>query len=163
MAIEIKDTTIAGVTYHVSQLPYFRAQRLFMRLLKLAGPGVSGLLAMAGGPMQMARAMMNSDTETLTPILSSFFDRLDPGECEQVTREILAATTVDWEGKRVMLVDRIDLVIGGDFWSGMTLQGFALGVHFGNFTSAAAAFEAAAAKAKASRSSESTTSTDSTA
>ena len=161
MAIETKEKEIGGLRFSVEQLPYFRAQRLFVRLIKLAGPALTGLFTLAGATNGRAAlaAVGDLDTATLTPMLSEFFGALHPDEVETITREILASTKVYLRDKFVPLVDFMDLAIGGDFWTGLMVQAFALSVHFGNFSGARAALDGLGLKA--SRSQESATSTDS--
>lgn len=163
MAIESKERTIGGLDFEVTQLPYFRAQRLLAKLVKLAGPVLLGLATTAGredvsGADVLASALR--ELKEIAPLLSNFFDRLDAKELEQLTMEILDTTRVRYQGKLVALVPHMDAIVGGDIWTGLQVQAFALSVIFGNFSSARGAIEALGRSATASRSPESNTSTD---
>lgn len=169
MGIETKTKTIGDISFEVTQLQYFRAQRLFVRLVKLAGPALLGLaqLAGAGNGKAAMGALLGLDVDRLVPVLAGLFEQLAPDVVENLTREILSGARGPYDGKTVILVNDgpaekwpLNLVLGGDFWTGMALQGWALSVHFGNFSGARAALEAAGLKLKASVSPESTTSTD---
>jgi hypothetical protein len=163
MALRTETKTIGERTFEVSQLPYFRAQRLLTRLLKVAGHGVTGLLAIigAGGGREALASVADMDTAQLGAAMAGFFDKLDPDEVDSISKEILATARVRYDGKLVALLDVIDVVMGGDFWGVMALQAFALSVHFGNFSSARDALAGALGQTTASRSSASTTSTGS--
>ncbi len=124
------------------EMTYWPAQRLAMRLLKLAGPGVIGLVA-AGDSSVME--------------LFGFFEKLSPEDAETISREILSTSRARYNGKIVPLVEFMDVIVGGDFWLGIMIQAFALSVIFGNFTNAPAALVAIVAKAKQAASAASTT------
>jgi hypothetical protein len=92
---------------------------------------------------------------------------------ESLTKEILQTTRVWYaakEGEPKQLVklvgggnkDRgvMDAVVGGDFWTGLAVQGFALSVFFGNFSSARGALGSLGQMPTPSSSPESGTSTD---
>lgn len=144
MGIETKTKEIGSTTFEVTQLPYFRAQRLFTRLLKLAGPGLLGLAQLAGvNGKAAAGTLLNLDVEKLTPVLAVFFERLEPTLMEDLTREILSGARAKVNGSMVDLLGHMDIIIGGDFWTGLAVQGWALSVHFGNFSGARAALAAA--------------------
>ena len=164
MAIETKEKEIGGLRFSVEQLPYFRAQRLFVRLLKIAGPALTGIMAMAGktSARAIARELADRDLTELTPHLASFFAALQPDDAEQITREILSTGKVydSARGAWLPLVGAMDSIVGGDFWAGISVQAFALSVHFGNFSSARAALDGLGLRAP-SGSPESSTSTDS--
>lgn len=168
MALESKSRTIGDLEYEVTQLPYFKAQRLFMRLLKLAGPALTGLFTMAGAGggsgAAVVAALASLEAKQLADLLSGFFEKLDPDEAEAITREILATATVRHKGRVVQLLPVMESpeIIGGDFWAGMMVQAFALSVHFGNFSSARGALDGLGLKAKAPPLSESSTSTGGT-
>jgi hypothetical protein len=165
MAIETKKKDIGGLHFEVEQLPYFAAQRLFFRLLKLSGPGLLGLLQIAGvtSGASVISALGEKDVKDLAPLLSAFFEKLDPAEMEELTGKILETARVRQNGKLVPLLNFMDAIIGGDFWTGLAVQAFALSVHFGNFNSARSALDSLGLKVnKASPSEESSTSTDST-
>lgn len=161
MGLEAKEKEIGGLTFEVTQLPYFAAQRLFVRLIKLLGPGLLGLaqIAGSGGGKAAVVALGNADVGQLVPMLSSLFEKLDPSDMEDLTRKILETTRVRYQDKWVMLVKAMDTIIGGDFWTGMAVQAFALSVHFGNFSGARGVLDALGLKAKASNSEGSSTST----
>lgn len=174
--IQTVEYETAGHRFEITQLPYFRAQRLFFRLLKLAGPGLVGLATAAGasgaGGAAVVGALASLDEEKLSALLGDLFAKLEPEEMERLTLEILATTRVYYAPNNVgdpKLVDLVgqgggrgamDIIIGGDFWAGLMLQAKALSVHFGNFNSARGAIEALGLRAKASASPASTTSTD---
>jgi len=168
MALERKVTEIGDLSFAVESFPYFRAQRLLTRLLKLAGPALAALATLAGNsPRAAAASMLDMNIDKLAPLLGDFFSRLDPDAAEALTLEILATATVKradgGEVRWVPLIgDRggkgiIDAIIP-DIWTGLQLQAFALSVHFGGFSGARGAL--AALGLKASPSSESNTSTD---
>lgn len=143
MARETKQIEIAGATYHVTQLPYFRAQRLFFRLLRVAGPMLTALVQLVGaGDAKAVASLLALDADKIAGALADVFGRVSPEEMESLTRDILATTQVDQGDKRLDVLNVLDLVIGGEFWAGLLLQAFALKVHFGNFNSARDAFSA---------------------
>lgn len=162
MAIESREKVLGGISFEVTQLPYFAAQRLFTRLLKLAGPALLGLAQVAGvaGGKASLAMLAQREVSELVPVLAAFFERLDPNEAEGLTREILRTTRARHNGTLVDLVGVMDAVIGGDFWTGLAVQAFALTVHFGNFNSARGALSALGLKVSPSEGS--TTSTGST-
>ncbi len=164
MAIESRKKEINGITFEVTQLPYFKAQRLFTRLLKLLGPGLMALAQAAGaaGGRALVAAIASKDVSDFAPALSSLFDGLDPEDAERLTKQILDGARVVYNGKLVDLVENMDVVVGGDFWTGLAVQAWALSVHFGNFSSARGAANALGLKVKPSSSEASSTSTAST-
>jgi len=157
MALKTEPFEINGVTIEITQLGYFRSQRLLTRLLKLAGPALLSIATVAadsGGKAALA-ALAETDVKDLVPVLAGLFDRMEPETVEAITKELLSTATVRGE-KRLPLLDVIDAVLGGDFWGVVALQVFAIKVHFGNFSSARAAFGQLGLTAAASPSSGST-------
>lgn len=164
MALQAKTKQIGDLKFEVTPLPYFRAQRLFFRLLKLAGPGLLGLLQLAGATSGRAvlDALGEKDVKDIAPVLGEFFGRLDPDEMETLTNEILSTARVFQKGKIIELLPFMDAILGDDFWTGLSVQAFALTVHFGNFSRARGALDALGLVTKEPPSEESTTSTAST-
>jgi len=166
MGIETKRREIGSITFEVTQLQYFRAQRLLVRLVKLAGPALVSLaqLAGTGQPKAAMGALLGMQVEQLAPALGTLFAELSPEVAEDLTREILRGARGMADGTLVTLVDdgdaarwKLNAIIGGNFWAGLALQAWALQVHFGNFSGARVAFQAAGLKASPSEAS--TTST----
>jgi hypothetical protein len=160
MPLPTKTKEIGGLTFEVTGLAYLDAQDLLMQLLRLAGPGLVGLIQLAskeGGTAALS-ALANSDVADIIPILSKFFEKLEPAVVRDLTHQILETTRVRIKGKLVALNPVINLVIC-DLWTGLTLQAFALSVHIGNFSSARDALSALGLRtATGSDSPESTTS-----
>lgn len=164
MAIETKEKEIDGLTFEVTQLGYFRAQRLLAKLLRLGGATLVGLAAAYGRGDEEGKSTVREilrEATDLAPLLVYFFDRLDPDAVEALSKEILDTTRVKQGEKWVKLVPVMDMVIGSAIITGLKVQGFALSVIFGNFSDALGALGLLGPGAKASRSSESSTSTDS--
>ncbi len=153
-------TEIAGKSFEASPLPYFRAQRLLVRMLKMGGPLLVDVLQAGGGGNGVAALaqLMRVEASGLAGALAGFFAQLSPEEAETITREILATCQVNVNGKSGAVVPVLDAIFAGDFWAGLVLQGWALTVHFGNFSTARSALEGLGLKIGASK--ESSTSTD---
>lgn len=152
-SIKAQEREIGDLKFVVEPLPYFAAQHLFTKLCKLAGAQLVSLAvlvgALGGNAAAALRALAGFKVEELVPLLGSFFDKLDPEQVEALTKQILQTTRVwyqatpEGEPQLVALVGGpgkgrgvMDAVIGGDFWTGLAVQGFALSVFFGNFSSA---------------------------
>jgi hypothetical protein len=155
MAIETKPKDFGDLHVEVTQLPYFAAQRLFVRVVKLLGPALLALVQATGKTTgrQVLAALGDRDVNDLVPVLNAVFEKLEPHDVEALTRQILETTRVHYNGKMVMLAPHMDAIIGGDFWLGLAIQAFALSVHFGNFSSARGAFGALGLKVPSSETS----------
>lgn len=158
MALKTEPFEINGVTVEITQLGYFRSQRLLTRLLRLAGPALLSIATVAAesGGKAALKTLADADVQDLMPALAGLFERMEPETVEAITKELLSTAVVRGE-KPVALLGVIDAVLGGDFWGVVALQAFAIKVHFGNFSSARAAFGQLGLTVEASPSSESTT------
>lgn len=153
MAVKTEKRQIDGLDVTVSQLPAMAGFRLFLRLLKLAGPAL-GVLFSEGG-LKAASAQM-----LLTEGLSS----LDEAEGEAVLLALLRDVTVVFEGKMLTLSDqqRVDIVFNGRMMAMLKVAAFSAEVNFKDFIDAAQQ-QAPAAAAPAENGSESTPSSPPTA
>src|SRR5262245_45558739 len=115
--------------------------RLFLRLLKLAGPALAGLFSEGG--LKAGSAQM-----LLTEGLSS----LDEAEGEAVLLALLRDVTVVFEGKMLTLSDqqRVDIVFNGRMMAMLKVAAFSAEVNFKDFIDAAQQ-QAPAAAAPADR------------
>lgn len=145
MGIETKEKEIGGLRFSVEQFAVFRSQRLLMKLLKLAGGPLLSFAVAAG--ITDARTALgvfgNLKIEELGGMLEGLFSKLDPETMEELTKEILASTSVFHADKFILLANGgpkgrgvADAVIGGDIMTFLLVQAFALSVHFGNFSGA---------------------------
>lgn len=150
MALHTETKEIGGLEVTVTQLPYFKAQRLAVRLLRLAGAQLTALFVLLGASGSDARqalaALGGLKLDELAGLLGGLFQALEPDDAESLTKQILATTQVRHGEKLVALVggganDRgvADAVLP-DLWTGLAVQAFALSVVFGNFSSARGAF-----------------------
>ena len=163
--IETKEKTIGAYDVKVTQLAFFKALRLFTRLVKTVGPGFVKLFDVAGkdGGGAAVATMLDSRIDDLAPAFAALCQSLDPDVMEQIATEIAVGSQIKdpSRGAYVPLEAGLNVVVGGDFWAGMQILAFALSVHFGNFSFARDAIAGLGRKAKESPSAASTTSTDS--
>lgn len=141
--------TIDDLEVHSSQLPALRAFALFARMGKVLAPALG----------KMQGLSMQADVSALGPALSELFSRLDGAEAKELAKEILCATVVLVEGKRLTLStdEAINMVFNGKLRTFIKTMAFALEVNFADFIAAVRDSVPAAALEKANGSNSTTT------
>ena len=126
---------IEGHTYAVTQLPARQAERLFVRLLKLFGPSLMGLVSGAlvqglGKPTSKADGKGASirRISDLEPALLSFFDRISEEEFDFLRNKLLEMMTVDG---RMVLGMAYDVEYQGRLVEVLQAMWFSLEANFG--------------------------------
>ncbi len=117
-----KTLSLDGKIYTVQALPAKRGARLFVKTMRLVGPG----LIMAFDP-----AMQKESTggEKFASAIALAFQAADDGPFDEVFAELL--DTVEENG--VSIKDRWNVQFSGKLWKLFQIAGFAIGAHFGDF------------------------------
>lgn len=129
--LKTETRTIDGLEVTTTQLPSMRALRLMTRIGRLIMPSLAKLDGLSVG------ALLRAEMSSIGPAVSELFDRLTDSQAEELVREILVATAVDVDGKRVELINgaAIDKVYSGNLPALFSTIRFALEVNYGGFFS----------------------------
>lgn len=133
----MKERTIDGHLYAVSQLPASRGLEMFGKLAGLIGP--AALEALAKG------ASLDKDLKTLAPAAVMLFARLQPGDLSGIAKEMLGPATAD----NMPISDKFELHFQGRIMHLFKVLIFAVEVNYGDFFDALGAL-GAVSKAPAS-------------
>jgi hypothetical protein len=142
MGQKTEKKTIGELTYTTTQLPAMKALALSTRLGRAIGPALAEAAGLSG----------DASVSKLGPAVTALFSRLDGAEAQALTRDILAATSVEMDGKVIPLGDAamVDHVFTGKLQDLFAVIRFSLEVNFSDFFAAlaSAGADALAAKAK---------------
>jgi hypothetical protein len=128
-------STINGVTYEVTQLPYKLGHRLLLRLYKVLGPAVAKALSQAPG---LDKGIAGLDTRELAPAFSAAVETL----AETMTEEdfdfavdtLAEYTKISKEAdKWLPLKGAMEFHFAGNYPELFKWLGFALRVNYGGF------------------------------
>lgn len=132
------------MTFEVSQLPYTRQGKVFIRLGKVLGPALAKLAEVASG-----KSLLDAD---MGDAVQTFFENLTETEFEQLQKDLFETAFLVKDEKLVNVKQNIDVVLSGHNLAGLQLLWFCIEVNWGDFASALAVFAPAAKKAGAPRS-----------
>lgn len=128
MGQKTEKRVIGGLEFTTTQLPAMKALALSARIGRAVGPALAEASGLSGS-MEVAR---------LAPAISALFAKLDGTEAQGLAREILASTSVVYEGKLIQLGDNgmIDHVFTGSLGDLFAAIRFAVEVNFADFFAA---------------------------
>lgn len=142
MAILSKTERIDEHVFEVTQLTAKRAVRLVLRLGKMAGPSLMGIIQAAlqgsgaaslkgGSSVKGALAALEGlDVSKLGPALEGFFDRVSDADMDYLQKELLETAIMDG----APLWPQYDVALQGQLGTVFKLLWFALRVQFENFS-----------------------------
>ncbi len=136
MGQKTEKKTIDGLEFSTTQLTAMKGVALGTRLGRALGPALAKASGLAG----------TQDVAELAPAIGALFSTLDGVEAQALTKDILAATQVEYEGKLILLntTEMIDHVFTGRLGTLLSVIRFALEVNFSDFFTALASVRSGA-------------------
>lgn len=136
--LEKKTKVINGHNYEVTQLPYKRGRKLFLRLYKALGPVLAEALANApvdGKVGQLQEMKVSKLLPSMTAVIRELADRMTEEDFAYMEQELASCTNFDPEGgeKFRPLKGEMELLFAGNYIESFQWLGFALKVQFFDF------------------------------
>jgi hypothetical protein len=122
--IEAQKKTIGDLDFELSPLPAWKAMETFARLSKFLSPAVESLGAVAGDKEAGAAAL----AKAIAGLANN-----KPEELQALTKVLLDACLVTWEGKQVPLMRTFDVVMQGRILTVFKLLAWAVEVNYRDF------------------------------
>ncbi len=126
MPLKSETREVGGFTYHATQLPAMRAEKLWARLVRVFGPALAEVFAGVESLEQM-------NLVGVAPALRDLFTRLTEEERTHILREVLGSVEVEEGGRRGPLWPVVDAHFTGRLKDLYAVAWFALEVNFSDF------------------------------
>lgn len=151
--LKSEKTTIDGVGYEVTQLPYTQGRKLLLRLYKTLGPALAKGFANAPTLPQGA-SVVDVSVKDLAPafggLIEGLADNLSEEDFDYLTETLAECTCISTEkDKWVPLKSSMEFHFAGNYGEMFAWLGFALKVNFGGFTKGQGSLTALLAKVRA--------------
>lgn len=107
--LESKQVVVGENTFYIFPFPAFKAANMSGKLVKIVGPMLGGLAAVAGKGEYSEKGVFDTDINKLGPVVTAAFNGLDGNVVESMLRDLLlnGNVTVDFEGKTQKLSEDI--------------------------------------------------------
>lgn len=151
--LKSETTTINGVEYEVTQLPYSQGKTLLVRLYKVLGPPLADAIAQAPGVSGDAEVSLTNFSE-LSPAISAVVRTLATTVTEKDFDAVVStlaqfSKVANDQGVLVPLKSKMEFLFSGNYSALFAWLGFALKVNYSDFFGGQGPLATLLAKAKA--------------